>query len=92
MATESTIQVIEKYVDRVLEAEPEYFRVNVKIKPTNNVKVFIDGDNGVTIEKCVRFNRSLYKIMEESTLFPDGDKTGSWIFGVSTFDSPVARL
>ena len=73
MATDSIIQEIEKYVDRVLEAEPEYFRVNVKIKPTNNIKVFIDGDNGVTIEKCVRFNRSLYKIIEESALFPDGD-------------------
>jgi len=73
MATDSIIQEIEKYVDKVLEAEPEYFRVNVKIKPTNNIKVFIDGDNGVTIEKCVRFNRSLYKIIEESALFPDGD-------------------
>jgi len=73
MATDSIIQEIEKYVDRVLEAEPEYFRVNVKIKPTNNIKVFIDGDSGVTIEKCVRFNRSLYKIIEESALFPDGD-------------------
>ena len=73
MATEAPAQHIEKLVDNMLSSEPEYFRVNVKIKPTNNVKVFIDGDNGISIEKCVQFNRKLYKILEEKALFPDGD-------------------
>lgn len=60
-------------VDAVLSNEPAYFRVNVKIKPTNNVKVYLDGDNGISIEKCVQFNRALYKQIEESGLFPSGD-------------------
>jgi ribosome maturation factor RimP len=45
----------------------------VKIKPTNNVKVFIDGDNGLSIEKCVSFNRQLYKLIDEANLYPPGE-------------------
>lgn len=73
MATELQIQQIEKLVDEVLVDEPEYFPVSVKIKPTNNVKVFIDGDKGIAIDKCVYFNRKLYKLIEAAQMFPDGD-------------------
>jgi len=57
----------------MLAAESEYFRISVKIKPTNNVKVFIDGDRGISIEKCVQFNRKLYKMIEISAIFPPGE-------------------
>lgn len=73
MATDTLILEIEKFVDGVLATEPGFFMVHVKIKPTNNIKVFIDGDSGVTIEKCVQLNRRLYKLLEENALFPDGD-------------------
>ena len=73
MANETQLQEIEKMLNSVLAEEPEYFPVSVKIKPTNNIKVFIDGDNGITIEKCVRFNRSLYKRIEESGMYPEGE-------------------
>ena len=73
MANENQIQQIAELVDQVLEAHPEYFRTDVRIKPTNNVKVFIDGDNGVTIEKCVQFNRQLYKMIEETGMYPEGE-------------------
>jgi ribosome maturation factor RimP len=73
MAIETQIEQIEKLVDQVLEAEPEFFRVNVKVKPTNNVKVFLDGDKGISIEKCVYFNRQLYKLIEEAGMYPEGD-------------------
>ena len=73
MATDIVIQQVEKLADEMLSAEPEYFRVNVKIKPTNNVKVYIDGDNGIAIEKCVQFNRKLYKMIEDSAIYPPGD-------------------
>jgi ribosome maturation factor RimP len=45
--------------------------VEVRIKPTNNIKVFIDGDQGVSIERLVQFNRRLYKQLEEEN--PNGD-------------------
>ncbi|HLK30029.1 MAG TPA: hypothetical protein VKT28_15720 [Puia sp.] len=57
----------------LLSAEQQYFLVEIKIKPTNNVKVFLDGDNGISIEKCVQYNRALYKKLEESHLFPADD-------------------
>lgn len=57
----------------ILAEEPEFFLVSLRIKPTNNVKVFVDGDQGITIEKCVRINRRLYKAIEESGMYPDGD-------------------
>lgn len=73
MAIENEVQQLERLTDQVLAEHPEYFRVSVRIKPTNNVKVFIDGDNGVTIEKCVFFNRQLYKLIEETGMYPEGE-------------------
>jgi len=60
-------------VQALLAGESLYFLVEVRIKPTNNVKVFLDGDQGISIEKCVQVNRALYKQLEESGLFPGDD-------------------
>src|SRR3984957_21116252 len=68
-----TVKTIEGLVQNILEGEPGYFLVDVRIKPTNNVKVFIDGDQGISIEKCVQINRGLYKKLEEGGFFPNGD-------------------
>lgn len=57
----------------MLANEPAYFLVEVRVKPTNNVKVYIDGDQGISIEKCVQYNRALYKKLEEAAIFPPGD-------------------
>ena len=73
MSPESVLDTIEKLVDEVLSQEKEYFLVEVKIKPTNNIKTYLDGDNGISIEKCVQFNRSLYKKISAADLFPAGD-------------------
>lgn len=73
MANEAQIQQLEALAAEMLAEDPAYFLVSLRIKPTNNIKVFIDGDEGVTIEKCVRFNRRLYKMIEEKGMYPDGD-------------------
>ncbi len=57
----------------MLADEPDFFLVSLRIKPTNNIKAFLDGDAGLPIEKCVYFNRKLYKLIEEKGLFPEGD-------------------
>jgi len=67
------IKTVEGILQPLLAEEPGYFLVDIRIKPTNNIKVFIDGDQGISIEKCVRYNRALYKKLEEMALFPDGD-------------------
>jgi len=68
-----TIKIVEGLVQEILAGEPDYFLVDIKIKPTNNIKVYIDGDQGISIEKCVRVNRALYKRLEDNALFPNGD-------------------
>ncbi len=73
MPENSLVHNIEQIINTFLENEPDYFLVEVKIKPTNNIKVFIDGDKGISIEKCVQFNRQLYKIIESKNFFPPGD-------------------
>jgi ribosome maturation factor RimP len=73
MSSEAAIQQVEGLANQVLADEPGYFLVSLRIKPTNNIKVFLDGDQGITIEKCVQVNRKLYKLIEESGMYPDGD-------------------
>ncbi len=73
MANETQIQAITAMMQQLLEGNSEYFLVEIRIKPTNNVRVALDSDTGVSIDKCVAYNRKLYKLMEESGLFPDGD-------------------
>jgi len=87
MQIDSVLNNIVQLVNQFLENEPGYFLVEVKVKATNNIKVFIDGDNGISIEKCVQFNRQLYKIIENSGLFP----TGSFSLEVSSpgVDKPL---
>jgi ribosome maturation factor RimP len=70
---ETQIESIRHMIGEILSGEPAYFLVDLRIKPTNNIKVFLDGDSGITIEKCVQVNRKLYKRLEESGLFPEGD-------------------
>ena len=57
----------------MISTDPESFLVEVRIRPGNNIKVFIDADKGMSIEKLAHFNRSLYKQIEESGYFPNGD-------------------
>jgi ribosome maturation factor RimP len=68
-----TIKTVEGLVQALLTGEPGYFLVDIRIKPTNNIRVYIDGDQGISIEKCVQYNRALYKKLEELGIFPDGD-------------------
>lgn len=73
MNTDQQIQAIEQKVKTLIGPDPASFLVEIKISPGNNIKVFIDGDNGVSIDKLVRYNRGLYKQIEECGLFPNGD-------------------
>ena len=73
MVNGSVIEIVEKLVAGILEEMPGYFLVQVRIKPTNNIKVFLDGDNGITIDTCIKVNRRLYAMVEEQNIFPDGD-------------------
>ena len=71
MNREEQIESVRKLVEPMLK--DDVFLVDIKIKPTNNIKIYLDADNGLGIEKCIKINRALYKIMEEMGIYPDGD-------------------
>jgi len=73
MANETEIQAITAMMQRLLEENPDCFLVEIRIKPTNNIRVALDADAGISIEKCVSYNRRLYKQIEEAGIYPDGN-------------------
>jgi ribosome maturation factor RimP len=73
MINETLLEAITGMIESIIADDKEYFLVEVKIKPTNNIKVFLDGDAGIPIGKCAMYNKALYKLLEESGLFPSDD-------------------
>lgn len=72
MNAENLEKAVEIRLNDMLAEMPGYFMVETCIKPTNNVKVFVDADQGAAIDQLSKINRVLYKWMEES-FFPNGD-------------------
>ncbi len=68
MMEDTQIQAVEKLLVPLLTED--VFLVSIKIKPTNNFKIFLDADNGLSIEKCIKINRALYRQMEEKGKSP----------------------
>lgn len=73
MSTEGYIQVLEQKVNALIAADKDVFLVEIRIKPTNNAKVFLDSDLGISIDRLIQYNRALYKQLEEENIFPGGD-------------------
>lgn len=73
MQPNEIIDKVTAILEELLTEEPTYFIVQVKVKPTHNIKVFLDGDTGLPIEKCTFFNRKLYRTIEEEAWFEEGD-------------------
>ena len=71
MIEQTQILTIEKLIAPLLV--DDIFLVSVKVKPINNYKIYLDADGGLGIEKCIKINRALYKIMEEMGMYPEGD-------------------
>ena len=73
MSNEAKTLIINTLVEKLLEPETAIFLVRVHIRPINNISVYIDGDEGVTIDKCVKLNRALYKLIVEEGVCNDGE-------------------
>jgi ribosome maturation factor RimP len=72
MESVSPEATIEAFLQPLLE-DTDMFVTSILIKPTNNIKVFLDADSGLAIGKCAIVNRKLYHAIEESGMYPDGD-------------------
>jgi ribosome maturation factor RimP len=73
METGTPLKRIEDFVAGITSSAGTVFPVEIKISPANDIKVFLDADDGITIEKCTVVNKALYKYIEESGLFADGN-------------------
>ena len=73
MNVETPLKNIEDFVAGITSQSETVFPVEVKISPANDIKVFLDADDGITIEKCTSVNKALYKYIEETGMFPDGN-------------------
>jgi ribosome maturation factor RimP len=71
---DSRLDAVERIIDRVLE-NTDLFRVETKLGRSGaatTVRVFIDGDEGVTIDQCASISRSLRaELILDDVLGPD---------------------
>lgn len=54
---------VRKLVDEFLEGS-SLFVVEIKVTPQNRIMVYIDGDQGVTIEDCSKLSRQIEKELD----------------------------
>lgn len=73
MSENALQQKIEALVNEIIGEDDQVFLVNVVVTAGNNIGVFLDADNGLTIEKCSKINRALYHKLEELEIFPDNN-------------------
>lgn len=69
----TSIQAIETLTSQLLSDSEDTFLVSVRIRPVNNIKVFLDADSGLNIDKCLKINRAMYRAIEEKGWYPDGN-------------------
>jgi len=69
----TALKKIEDFVAGITSQSGTIFPVEIKISPANDIRVFLDADDGITIEKCTSVNKALYKYIEETGIFPDGN-------------------
>jgi ribosome maturation factor RimP len=66
------LEKVRGFLEPLLEGT-DMFIVNMKVKPVNNIKIFLDADEGLSISKSASINRKLHHLIEESGMFPEGD-------------------
>ena len=66
------IKKIEELLLPIIEGT-DIFVVSISIKPINNIKIFLDADEGFAIAKSTMVNKKLRRQIDELELFPEGD-------------------
>lgn len=53
--------------------DTDIFVVSIQVKPTNNIKIFLDADDGFDVSKSTKINKRLRRQIDELEMFPEGD-------------------
>ncbi len=72
MTTAEIIEAVKGMLMPLLEGT-DMFVVSVKVRPTANIKVYLDADSGLSVEKSAMVNRRLRALIDEAGFFPEGD-------------------
>ncbi len=71
MSTLTNVELVKQILFTKLYGD--IFFVDMKVKPINNFKIYLDADSGLGIDKCIKINRAMYKQLEEMAIYPEGD-------------------
>lgn len=53
------VQQIKNLVDEALQQNESLFLIDLKILPGNKIYVEVDGDNGISLQECIRISRAV---------------------------------
>lgn len=70
--TATTESRVEELLQPLLEGT-DMFITSIYVKPTNNIKVYLDADSGLDIGRSASVNRKLYHLIEAAAWYPDGN-------------------
>lgn len=73
MNLKAPLKAIEDFVNDFIAKYETVFLVDIKTSAANDITVFLDADDGITIQKCTLVNKALYNFIEETDLFPGGN-------------------
>ncbi|MCL6523441.1 MAG: ribosome maturation factor [Thermoflavifilum sp.] len=66
-------QVIQELVEQELQLYPDCFLVDLVVNPDQAVRIFIDSDTGISIDRLAQINRALSRMMVDKHIFPNDD-------------------
>ena len=59
---------IKTWINDFLKKDPEHFLLNVLIPTEDQIIVYVDGDHGITLNRCLEINRFLSTKIENESL------------------------
>lgn len=72
MTNEAILAQVHSLLEPLLD-NTDLFITGMHVKPTANIKLYLDADSGLTVEKSIQINRALRAAIEAEGMFPDGD-------------------
>ena len=57
-------ELVARLVKEALQDRDDLFVTEVKVKPDNTIYVFMDGDNGVTVDDCIMVSKCVEKRLD----------------------------
>jgi len=73
MSDTQVLDKVRELLGEVLSPMDGIYPVDTRISPAHHIRVFLDADDGITIDRCTAVNRAVYRKIKASGLFPGGE-------------------